>query len=151
MTRVPARRGPRADIRRGAPGQVPRGMLPRPSGTSLPMAFAVYLAPAALARSRTRWLTQSGFHGRECAGSLENRKAEGARVTPTAANPLRMPQDPQLLRRGHRLGHWESLRLMPPLDIQFLGCLGHVLGTVSRIRAPPTAHNRIAQARTKRP
>ena len=50
------------------------------------MAFAVYLAPAALARSRTRWLTQSGFHGRECAGSLENRNAEGARVTPTAAS-----------------------------------------------------------------
>src|SRR5271165_11259 len=45
-------------------------------------------APAALARSRTRWLTQSGFHGRECAGSLENRKADGARVTPTAASAV---------------------------------------------------------------
>ena len=29
-----------------------------------------------------------GFHGRECAGSLENRKAEGARVTPTAASAV---------------------------------------------------------------
>src|SRR5208282_6716486 len=44
--------------------------------------------PAALARSQTRWVTQSGFHRRECAGSLEKRKAEGARVTPTAASAV---------------------------------------------------------------
>ena len=42
--------------------------------------------PAASAAAAIWWVTQSGFHGRACAGSLENRYASSRSPTPTAAS-----------------------------------------------------------------
>lgn len=58
------------------------------AGGVVPDSLDVQVDPGGLGKIADAVVTQSGFHGRECAGSLETRKAEGARVTPTAASAV---------------------------------------------------------------
>jgi hypothetical protein len=58
------------------------------AGGVVPDSLDVQVDPGGLSKITDAVGHPVGFHGRECAGSLENRKAEGAKGTPTAASTV---------------------------------------------------------------